>query len=62
VQLVSPDIDMTALAEEVVGSLGSIHKAESKAEMANLAEQTREFIEHFVATAAKHLTPASTEA
>jgi hypothetical protein len=52
VELVSPDSDMTTLAEAAVVSLGDIHKAESKEDMEQRAEHTRNLIEQFVAAGA----------
>lgn len=52
VELVSPDSDMTTLAEAAVASLGDIHRAESKEDMEQRAEHTRKLIEQFVAAGA----------
>jgi hypothetical protein len=60
--LVSPDSDMTALAEAAVVSLGNIHKAESKEDMEQRAERTRKLSEQFVAAGARDLAPNTGQA
>ncbi|MBM0123443.1 hypothetical protein [Pimelobacter simplex] len=55
-ELVAGDKSLTELAEEVVGSLGAIHKGASKTEMEERAESTRTLVEVFVTTAANQVS------
>lgn len=57
VQLVAKDESTRVRAREVVESLGAIHKADTRADMEDRADVTRELIDRFVTEASAQLAP-----